>query len=204
MRVKHNVIPYVAVVLVLGELAVMLISWVVASVASSLPVRSVLSGEGVRWFIGSFTDNLAGPVSVWLLLCSIAWGAFSRSGLRRAVGLAVSRKGLDYRERHALYAVFVALVIMVTSVVLLAFVPHAVLLGVSGGLFPGPFSAGLVPVCAFAVMVLSVIYGVSGGVFSSVSEVFDGLCSGIVAAAPLFLIYILASQLYHTLLFVFF
>ena len=204
MNFRHNIAPYAAVALAAAEFVVVLVSWLVGPLVPALPVRSVLSGEGARWFVGSFTDNVSSPLLVWLLLCQVAYGALTHGGLWRAVSRVVRHRQLDYRERHAFYAVVLLLAMTVAAVILLAFVPHAILLGVSGGLFPSPFSAGIMPVAAFSVTVLSVAYGVFSGVLVSVSDVFRCLYAGVVDSAPLIPLYILASQLYHTLVFVFF
>lgn len=204
MNFRHNIAPYVAVALVAAEAAVVLVSWLVGSLAPTLPVRSVLSGEGARWFVGSFTDNVSSPLLVWLLLCQVAYGALVHGGMWRAVSRVMRHRQLDYRERHAFWAVVLMLAMIVAAVILLAFVPHAILLGVSGGLFPSPFSAGIVPMAAFTVTVLSVAYGVFSGVLGTVSDVFRCFYAGVIDSASLIPLYILASQLYHTFVFVFF
>ena len=101
-----------------------------------LPLRSLLGGEGLRWFFGTFVDNVASPLLAWLVLCSMAYGSLVRSGLCKAVSSVFTGAELAYRQRHALYSAFVAMLAFVAVVVMLAFVPHAPLLGLSGSLFP--------------------------------------------------------------------
>ena len=67
-----------ASILALLQLLVVFLSWLVTAVAPQLYTRSLLSGEGIRWFLGRFADNLAHPLLVWLILIAIAWGALSR------------------------------------------------------------------------------------------------------------------------------
>lgn len=197
---KHKI----AGIIVFLQLLLILFSWVAASVAPTLQVKSLLSGEGIRWFFGNFADNLSNRLLVWLLLCTIAYGAYVNSGLGRALTALLHKKPLAYGQRHALIWVLILLVIMALLIVLLAFVPHAVLLGVSGGLFPSAFSAAIVPMAAFIITVLSFTYGMVGGTYASLDKAFDGLYAGIIMFAPLFLIYVLAAQLFYSVSFVFF
>ena len=122
-------LPQIALTLVLAQLLLMLGSWLWSAALPLSGVRSMLSGEGIRWFLGHFAEIVASPVLVWLLLLAMAYGAVVRSR-----GVSV-----------------VFLVIYVGIVLLLTVVPHAVLLSASGLLWPSPFSASLVPLVAFGV-----------------------------------------------------
>ena len=200
---KQRVFTVVTVALALIQVALVLLSWIVATLSPSLPLRSLLGGEGLRWFFGTFVDNVASPLLAWLVLCSMAYGALVRSGLCKAVSSVFTGVELAYRQRHALYSAFVAMLAFVAVVVMLAFVPHAPLLGLSGSLFPSAFSASLVALSAFAVIMLSCIYGAACGTFCSIGDFFGSLYAGIVMAAPLYPLYVLAVQLYWSVRFVF-
>lgn len=82
MNLKRKVLPWSVIVLVVLQAALVLFSWIVASVWPYAELRSVLSGEGVRWYFGSFVDNMSCPLLVWLLLGFMAYGTYSHSGLR--------------------------------------------------------------------------------------------------------------------------
>ena len=97
--------------------------------------------------------------------------------------------------------------ILLTVYVLLVFVltlaPHGVLLSATGRLFPSPFSRALVPIVAFGVLLSSVTFGLASGRFRSAADVVAALSYGVSIAAPLFLLYVLIFQLYHSLRYVF-
>lgn len=198
-----KILPFTAVALVILQIASVLFSWIISSVLPSSPVRSLLSGEGIRWFLGNFTDNMSTPLLVWLLLCSMAYGAFVYGGLCGAVLLVLRRLPVTYRQRHALFTAMVSFIVVLVTVFLLAFVPHAVLLGVTGSLFPSAFSVGLIPLLAFSLTFVSVVYGLAVGRFSDAAGVFKSLYAGLYIFAPLLPVYVLAVQLYASVRYVF-
>ena len=110
---------------------------------------------------------------------------------------------LLFRERVALRQCAIILAVLLAVVVLLTAVPHAVLLSASGRLFPSAFSASLIAIVCFFVVVLSLTYALLAGVARSMADVFELLVCGIRQCAPLFVIYILFIQFYESLRFVF-
>lgn len=204
MKINKRILPLSAIILAVAEAGLTLFSWVATSIEPSAELRSVLSGEGLRWFFGSFVSNLLSPLPVWLVLIFMAYGSYIYSGLRHTVSALMHGERLSYRHRHALYTVAVLACVIILVIILLAFVPHAVLLGVSGSLFPSTFSAALVPVVSFSLTVLSVVYGMASGRLSSLHNIYRSLYAGIYILAPFVPVYILAVQLYYTVLFVFF
>lgn len=198
MRNKHS--AYIALALGVLEMCLVLVSWVLSVLLPDSGLRSMLGSEGVRRFLGSFAEMLSCPLLAWLLLLSIAFGCARDSGL---CGMFRRRGSLHYRERIARSFVICLFVAYSAVFIALALMPHAVLLSVSGGLFPSPFSSSIVPVVSFGVCLLSVVYGIVSGRFRSVTDVYKSLFTGIGAAAPLFLYYILLIQLYYSVLFVF-
>lgn len=212
----RNKIPYrLALVLFLLEVVLVLVSWLLSALqlggleigSDSIGVRSLLGSEGIRWFFGCFADSLATPLLVWLVVLAMAAGCLRRCGIvgalrrlpvRRAVG-----GPLLYRERAALFAAALVAVVSVAVMALLTLTPRAVLLSATGNLFPSPFSSSLVPAAAFALCVVAVVYGTVSGRFKSTADVCESLFAGISSAAPLFLYYILLTQLYYSAVFVF-
>ena len=193
---KRKILPLSIVVLVLLQIVLVLFSWIVSLTMPSFSVRPILSGEGMRWFMGRFVDNMLSPLLVWLILLSIAYGVFRHSGLLDVIIMVCRGRNLPLRCRRALFAAFALFVVMCLIVFLLSFVPHAVLLGVSGSLYPSAFSASVVPVLTLMLVVISLAYAVVGGVYSSLSDIFRGLYVGVVVFAPLFPLYVLVMQLY--------
>ena len=182
-----------------AEAILIIASWLLSATMTD-GVRSLLSSEGIRWFFGSFSQMLASPLLVWLILLLIAFGSFQKSG---AVGLLTSRVPLSYRDRLALRIAFAFLALLILVIALLTVVPHAILLSVTGELFPSPFSRSLVPVIAFGVCIFSVTFGVMSGKLRTLSDVLHALSFGVEKGASLFILYILAVQFFESLRFVF-
>ena len=118
-----------SVILIIAQLALVLSSWIVVSIIPSLALKSLLSGEGIRWFLGSFADNIANPSLAWLVLCAMAYGVCVRSGLCKALFALMGGGALTHRQRHALYWSFAVFVILASAMSLLVFIPHSMLLG---------------------------------------------------------------------------
>ena len=191
-----------ASILALLQLLVVFLSWLVTAVAPQLYTRSLLSGEGIRWFLGRFADNLAHPLLVWLILIAIAWGTLSRSTLPSALLKLSRRQPVLYRQRFGLRVVAIELVLFAVVVLLLTAVPQAILLSASGQLFPSSFSSSLIPLLAFIVTFVSVSFGLACGVLSSLAHICDALTSGLRAHADWLLIYVLAMQLWFSVRFI--
>ena len=198
---------WISVLLVTAQLLLVLLSWLL-SAATTAEVRSLLSGEGIRWMMGSFVDVLCSPWLAWLLLLSMAWGCLTGSRLPQAIaGSFVKKKKSpdDYRRRKALRLTLLLFVFFSAIIVWLAFVPHALLLSATGGLFPSsPFSRAAIPLTAFGIVAHSLFFGLTSRSFPTLADAVHSLCQGIAQASPLFLLYVLMIQLYASIGFVFF
>lgn len=191
---------YTALAAVVLQVALVFVSWIVAAAFPQLGTRSLLSGEGLRRLVGRSVDYIGSPLLTWLLLAAMSCGALWRSGLWAA------SRGIwhtDYRERLALRFVAAELCLFAAVLFLLTSVPHAALLNVTGHLFPSSFTSGLMPILAAIVCVSSITYGVTVGRLHTAVDMFQTLVSGIEAAAPLLVDYILLVELYQSALFVF-
>ncbi|WP_230204670.1 AbgT family transporter [Prevotella phocaeensis] len=109
---------------------------------------------------------------------------------------------VDFRQKFALRIVIIEVILFLCVLLLLTSVPHAILLSVTGNLFPSSFSQSLIPCLSFACVVFSISYGVISGSFHSLHDVFESFTSQIPALAPLLIVYILAAQLFYSLKFV--
>ena len=187
-----KLLPYVALMLFLIQVVLMVGSWLYSAAYPMSGVHSLLSSEGLRWFLGHFADSLAQPLLVWIVLLSLAYGVAVGSGL-------FTRSHVGYRARRALWLSALLGVVCVAVVLLLTVVPHAVLLSATGRLWPSPFSDSLVPVVAFAVTLCSGVYGLVAGRFATLAAFFDSLLQGIRAGAPFLLFYVLLIQIYESL-----
>ncbi|MFR5271186.1 MAG: hypothetical protein ACLTGI_12620 [Hoylesella buccalis] len=88
------------------QILLILVSWFITATMPMSPVRSLLSSEGIRWFFGQFTYNLASPLLVWLILAGMALGALKQSGLSKAFTPSARK---EYRQRFALKLVLLEL-----------------------------------------------------------------------------------------------
>ena len=203
MKLKR-LYSYLVVGLAVAELLLVLLSWLLSATMTE-GVRSMLSGEGVRWFFGSFASVLSSQWLVWLLLLSMSGGSLWKSGLLDVFRSSVSRtlSSPSYRQRVALRSTAVVGTLYVIVIMALTAVPHAVLLSATGQLFPSAFSRALVPIVAFGVSLVSAVFGLMSGRFGTLYDVVSSLSYGISKAAPLFVLYVVVVQFLTSLRFVF-
>ncbi len=213
MRMKSK-LGWTVLVLVTAQLALILLSWLITAAFPELPIRSLLSSEGVRWFFGSFTANQLTPLLAWFITTAMAVGACVRSRLWAAFCTKMSgllhrrdstdgRQGLHYRERIGLRLALAEFMVYVVIMLLLTVVPHAILLSVTGELFPSAFSSSLIPSLSFVLIVMSLSYGVASGTVDSVARMHRVLVGGLEAGARIVPAYVIGVQLYMSLLYVF-
>lgn len=200
MRDRINLyLGWFLMVLVALQVLVVLFSWFVTAAMPEAALRSLLSAEGVRWLFGHYVENMAQAPLVWLLLAAMAHGALRKSGLMQAVK---AFRHTGYRQRFALKVVLCEMVVLLCCVLLLTAVPHAVLLGITGSLYPGSFVTGLVPLLCFGIMMLSLTYGLLSGALAGVRGMFEALCCGMVWWQYIIPLYLVAAQLWFSIKFV--
>lgn len=98
---------WVALLLGVGQVVLILTSWLLtAAMPESFP-RSLLSAEGIRWFFGRFVGNVESPLLVWLLLFSFMLGALQHSGILhyRSSEPPAHRHAFGSLRGHFLFAV---------------------------------------------------------------------------------------------------
>ena len=193
---KSKICAYAMLLLALAQIVLVLLSWLITAAMPEAFPRSMLSPEGFRWFFGSFTENMESPWLVGLLLICIAWGTLQTSGL-------LHFDSTIYRHRNALRLVLIELVLFVAVILLLTVVPHAILLNVRGGIEASSFSRSILPYICFAVIVMSLSFGAVSNRLQGIEAMGESLSEGIRMAAPYFVIYILANQLYSSIEYLF-
>jgi len=181
------------------QLLLVILSWLLSAMRVE-GVRSLLSGEGIRWFIGGFTGMLLQPLLAWLLLFLIAFGTLQKSGFLR---LFQAHSRWSYRQRIALRVSAFLLVVYVAIVCLLTLLPHAILLSATGLLFPSAFSSSIVPIICFGIVLLALSYGAVSGMLPSLASMLSALSFGLQQSAPFIILYIFFIQFYESLWFVF-
>ena len=189
-------LPHIAFLLFAAQLLLMLVSWLLSAAIPTSGVRSLLSSEGLRWFLGHFSEMLGTPLLLCLLLLMMAYGSLKGCGILQFKSF--------YRQRRALVITLLLSLVYLGVIVLLVLIPHAVLLSATGSLWPSPFSAAIVPLIAFGVTLLSSVYGYVAGTYQNMSDVYQSLLDGIRVGAPWLLFYVLAGQLYYSLQYIFF
>ena len=189
-----------SIIAIIGLLVLMLASWIITSANPDLPLRSLLSSEGIRWLFGHAAAHLANPVGVWLLLLSFTFGAVRKAGVKE---LFCRDKQLTYRQKFALRLTIVEGLLIVGALVLLTLVPHAILLGVTGTLMTGSFVHGVIPLFLLSITVMSLTYGLVSGTIYSLPKAFDAMASGLRSFAPVFVLYTFATELFYSVCFVF-
>ena len=190
---------FTALVLLLAELVLILLSWILFAIGEE-EVRSLLSSEGIRWFVGGFTTMVSSPLLVWLIILLMAFGAFQKSGL---ISLTDASYQMTYRDKTALRVAIVFLLAYIAVILLMTVIPHAILLSATGALFPSPFSRSIVPLTAFGIALVSIIYGIMSGRLRDIKDILDALSFGISKGSPVFVLYILIIQFVRSMLFVF-
>jgi aminobenzoyl-glutamate transport protein len=179
----------------------MVMSWLLSAAFPLSGIHSLLSGEGLRWLMGYYADQLATPYLVWLLLALMAGGCLYSCGLLAHLRTLTARKA-SYRESRALLFSVLWLVFYVGAMLLLTVMPHAILLSATGHLWPSPFSASLLPVTMFGILMTAVVYGLVSDHFTNLTAIYDSLLHGLRWGTPLLLFYVLVMQLHCSILFV--
>ena len=190
----NRILPYVALMLILAQLLLVLGSWILSAALPMSGIRSMLSGEGIRYFLGHFADLMATPLLVWLLLLAMAYGVGLHSGICHATH--------SFRSSRARLIALLFAAAYLTVVLLMTVTPHAVLLSASGTLWPSPFSASLVPLTAFGLAMVAAVYGIVAGTITSLADIYESFVDGIRRAAVLLPICLLFVLIYESLCFI--
>ena len=211
----RNKLGYIVLVLLVSQLALILLSWLVTAAFPELPMRSVLSSEGIRWFFGSFVSNQLSPLLIYFIMAVMAVGACVRSRLYDALRetLSNTRSSLTtssnhqhkvhYREKVGLRIALVEFIVYVIIMILLTAIPHAILLSVTGQLFPSSFSSSFIPSLSLIIIIMSLTYGVASGMIDSVAKMHKVLVGGLEVGSRLVPTYVVGIQLYMSIRYVF-
>ena len=178
------------IILVVAQLMIILLSWLLSAALPDLSVHSLLSSEGIRWFFGQFSSNIATPLTAWLIV------ALSSCGILEL------KHPLDFRQRVAIRFVVFEIVVFVAIILLLTLMPHAVLLSIDGDICSGSLANSIIPYLSLVVCVASITYAYLSGRCNTKAELFDMLCEGNRQLSPLFIIYVLLTQLVYSVLYV--
>lgn len=115
-------------------------------------------------------DRVGDRYLAYVLFGMMAVGAVMYSGMLRPRSCPMPRDGY--------IAAVVVGVTLAAGIVLLAIVPTSPLLSISGGIAGSPWLAGLYPVSAVAVVIVSMVFGLVSGALSSWRDALELLCHG--------------------------
>lgn len=189
-----------SIVLVVLQFVLILVSWIVSAVDTSSSIHSIISAGGIRWFVGSLTHNMSSPLLAYIVMGAISYSVFRNSGLSKVVG---SKSKLSTQQKFGIRIMALEFGLFVVCLLLATATPHAILLSVTGNLFPSSFSRGIIPLLFSQIFIMSLIYGIIGGTINSLEKLWDAITSGANSLVAVCFIYILAVQLFYSFIYVF-
>ena len=173
--------PFTTLYVLLLVLAV-LASWLVGLYGVD-SVNSLLSGEGVRWWMRSVLPSfVASPVGEMLLVL------FTLGAIK------VTHSSEEARGRLRPWAVALVVFALLTGLVVWG-VMSGCLLSVTGRWAHSPLQAGWLPVLSLLVGIPCLSFGLTNGTLTSGSQVLEALSSEVKRCAPAFVTLFVASQL---------
>ena len=198
---KRN-LPHPAIVyLVLLVLAVF-VSWIGSVVeirtlgrSGGPMLQSLLSEQGIRWFVRNAASCMGNAPVGEAMMILVAVGAGKESGLFRALLHSMT---LSPRERVSLLISLITFVVIIVIILFGLFSGSNLLLGVTGAIKGGPLAHGAVFILMLALLLPSLIYGISTDTFHTASECVEALSSMIRVAASFLLTMLIAAQLIET------
>ena len=174
-------------------------SWIVSAAIPDSQIRPLIGAGGLRWFFSSFTEDMASPILVYIILITLTVNVFINSGMCELFSL---KRKMNMQKKFALNVVLVELCTFIVLIVLLTAIPHAVLLSVTGELYPSSFSKGLIPMLCFIVTILSTSYGLVSGSLRGVYDIWNCITTGINFLPAVCFVYILLFQFVSSLSYV--
>lgn len=188
-----------AFILIVLQTILIFSSWIVSAAIPDSQIRPLIGAGGLRWFFSSFTEDMASPILVYIILITLTVNVFINSGMCELFSL----KGkMNMQKKFALNVVLVELCTFIVLIVLLTAIPHAVLLSVTGELYPSSFSKGLIPMLCFIVTILSTSYGLVSGSLRGVYDIWNSITTGINFLPAVCFVYILLFQFVSSLSYV--
>lgn len=162
---KKNWLHTAVIGIIIGYIVIILGSWLWSAAMPSSSIRTLLSESGIRWFFGTFVMNLIStPLLVWIVLIDIAIGTCIRSGLWSSAKLLTkSHSKLNTLQKRGLRSSIELILFEMCVMSLLIFPRHAILLSVTGNLYPSSASVSFVPIVAFMILSSSISYGLLSG-----------------------------------------
>ena len=192
MKNKSKIFVLLSLCLLILQALTILGSWIVSAMWPSMGINSLLSGRGLRWFLGHMPENLSDTTLVWIILSCIIIGAFVWRELPKKI---IAHSKNDYRERFAVIVFYLVVAISFLVCFAMAFFPHSSFLGVTGHLFPGPFLSAVFFIVGLGLSLGIAVYLMLSGKVDTYETVEQICVFGLQKAAPLIVIYLLLKEL---------
>ncbi len=203
MKSSNTLFAIIVLGLILVQALLIFCAWIFCALYPTVYIRSLLSEDGIRWLFSTCVENLLSPLLIWIIMFGVSIGVFMKSGFRN-VCRNKHDKQIEYRKNFSFYLSVVVALILLLGYLFLSFAPHAILVGVTGSLYPSAFSFSIVPFCAFILFIVSTVYGFSSGIISDLGSWMDSMRYGIQIISPLLLIYLIGMELYKTVIYIFY
>lgn len=159
-RKGHSVASALLFVLLIAHLLLPPLAWLGS--AAGFPLGNLFSSEGVRWYYLHIQDCYRSPFMAVVFPVVLVFGAIERSGLSEIIKDTISKGvlSLTYRQRKACLMAGTFLLLYMAGMLLLLLGPHAILLSVTGHLYPSPFVSGILQTMSLGFVLTSLLYAV--------------------------------------------
>lgn len=161
--------------------------------------KNLMSGDGLRWFVSDFMDNIRHSPWDYILMLSI-----SISILKESEIFNFRNKKIYLKQKKAYFLVGLLIAIIAALIIICYFLPGNVLLNAFGSFKNSPLQHGLFPIIAIIIIILSLVYGYASGRFTGLDEIIRALVVLLMNISAYFVTFIIASQLYAIVLYSFF
>ena len=204
--IKNRWLPAAVVGIIISYIVIILGSWLWSAAMPSSSIRPLLNESGVRWFFGTFVMNLTNtPLLVWIILIDSAIGTCVRSGLSTSIRLLMkSSTKLNTLQKRGLRSAMELIIFEMCVLSLLIFPRRAILLSVTGDLYPSSASASFIPIVAFVVLSSSLSYGLLSGTIHGYRDAVACALKGGSNLKTVLCFYILLMELAAIVKYVFF
>ena len=160
-------------------ISVWLFSWVLDIVTTfmgvDLGVASLVSSEGMRWFMRNALPTLNNVAWGEIMLLISALGLLQGSGLTRLFVHLIRVQRLTKMERRSMIFALLAILMYLAVLYITTLSQWNVLSGVTGTLENSSFVSGLPLLLFFGVLILALVYGFMYGNYRSVIDIVSSI-----------------------------
>ena len=186
MKNKPSLIELLTAMSAICALILPFASWLLNLMG--LPLRSMFSDEGLRWFFLHGLESMCSYPAAVCLACLAALGSMMYVGL----------DGNLYRRTP--FLVSLAFAAIIDCLLLLAMLhPHSPLISLTGSLWPSPFLHGLPFAVCIGLLCVALLYGLLVRRICDLQTFVAFLCAGPVRYAPWMVCVILCSFVWNAL-----